>query len=65
MLGVVTHLTSSWVSDVLRFYPLPAKSVEAEIWRLSKARRDEAKSQDTDSVPEDERVEDAGLAEAA
>jgi hypothetical protein len=56
--------TTQTLRSVLRFYPLPTKSAEAEIWRLSKAHRDSNRAL-VEDVPEDERVEDAGLAEAA
>ena len=56
--------TTASVRRVLRFYAIPAKSDEAEIWAkmkmIAKAHEDE-----TADVPEDERVEDAGLQEVA
>jgi hypothetical protein len=49
---------------VLPFYAIPSKAEEAEIWEIMRARAKESKV-DVPSVPDDERVEDAGLAEAA
>ena len=57
--GQVDLATSAKVKAIMRHYlPLP-KEVEAEIWRLQR----EMKRQDDPSiiVPDDERVEDAGL----
>lgn len=48
---------------VLPYYFPLSDEIEQEIWKLSKAHR--KRVVDTNLVPEDERVEDAGLAEAA
>lgn len=49
---------------VLPFYALPTKDHEAKIWETMRSRANEV-AELALSVPEDERVEDAGLAEAA
>jgi hypothetical protein len=62
--GLIGKATSSKVNRILSYYvPIP-KDEEAEIWKVMKRRLQESKKVPAE-VPEDELVEDAGLAEAA
>jgi hypothetical protein len=49
---------------VLPFYAIPTKADEAKIWEIMRSRSKDEYAP-AHSVPDDERVEDAGLAEAA
>jgi len=61
-MGLRARTTSESVRDILEFYQ-PLNDVdEAEIWRQCRERRASTPDQ-TCAVPEDERVEDAGLLE--
>lgn len=60
--SLTTETTNSAVKRVLPFYAIPSKADEAEIWakmKLISRKPDE----ETIEVPDDERVEDAGLQE--
>ena len=60
--SLTTETTNSAVKRVLPFYAIPSKADEAEIWakmKLISKKPDE----ETIEVPDDERVEDAGLQE--
>lgn len=60
--GLVGKADSSKVNRILSYYvPIP-KDEEAEIWKVMKQRLQESKKVGTE-IPEDELVEDAGLAE--
>lgn len=58
------HTTNVALRHVLPFYAIPSKDKEAKIWAMMRSRSKEL-IVPTPSVPEDERVEDAGLAEVA
>lgn len=62
--GLIGKANSSKVNRILSYYvPIP-KDEEAEIWKVMKLRLQESKKVAAE-IPEDELVEDAGLAEAA
>lgn len=62
--GLIGKASSTKVNRILSYYvPIP-KDEEAEIWKVMKQRLQERKKVSA-SVPEDELVEDAGLAEPA
>jgi hypothetical protein len=62
--GLVGNASSEKLNRVLRYYvPIP-KSDEENIWKVMRARQQDIHSTFA-SIPEDELVEDAGLAEAA
>jgi hypothetical protein len=54
--------TDKKVRDVLPFYAIPSKAAEAEIWKQMKLRQ-LTQQAEVEKIPEDELVEDAGLAE--
>jgi hypothetical protein len=56
--------SDSKVRDILPFYAIPSKKAEAEIWKQMKARK-LTQQLEVEQIPEDELVEDAGLAEIA
>lgn len=56
--------TNERIKKILRFYVLLSEEHEIEIWGKCREHRLKQRQQDI-SVPEDERVEDAGLTEAA
>ena len=63
--GLIGKADSSKVNRILSYYvPIP-KDVEEEIWKVMRQRLRESKLAATATIPEDELVEDAGLAEAA
>jgi hypothetical protein len=63
-IGLIGKANSSKINHILSYYvPLP-KEEETEIWRLMRQRLKDSKSI-VASIPEDELVEDAGLAETA
>jgi len=55
--------TNTGLRQVLPFYAIPSKADEARIWDVMRSRKPQIA--EAFSVPEDERVEDAGLAEVA
>jgi hypothetical protein len=57
-----SQATDRAVRDILPFYSPPSKQAEAEIWRQMKQRNLDA-AMAVEEIPEDELVEDAGLAE--
>ena len=62
--GLIGQASSTSVNRILPYYvPIP-KDQEAEIWKVMKQRLQESKKAAM-VIPEDELVEDAGLAEAA
>ncbi|WP_442498196.1 hypothetical protein [Methylobacter sp. sgz302048] len=63
-IGLIGKANSSKVNSILRYYvPLPSDE-EAEIWKVMRQRLKDNKNV-APSIPEDELVEDAGLAETA
>src|SRR5207302_8292246 len=61
-MGLRAQTTSEKVRDILEFYPPLTDIDEAEIWKRCREHRASTPDQ-TCAVPEDERVEDAGLLE--
>ena len=63
---MIGKANSAKVNRILNYYvPIP-KEKEVEIWKIQRQRLLESKTmQPEDNIPEDELVEDAGLAEAA
>jgi hypothetical protein len=59
-----TQATNRNVREILEFYRPLTDPEEAEIWRQCREQRSTLSTQAVE-VPDDERVEDAGLAEAA
>jgi hypothetical protein len=61
---LATQTTNLGLRRVLPFYAIPSKEDEAKIWNIMRTRPRGLRA-DSPMVPDDERVEDAGLAEAA
>lgn len=61
--GLIGQSSSSDINRILSFYVPPPHDEERKIWDLMKARRSAVPSEVFD-IPEDERVEDAGLVES-
>lgn len=60
--GLVGQAVSSNVNRIMGFYVPPHKDVERKIWESMKGRKASTNMEEI-NIPEDERVEDAGLAE--
>lgn len=60
--GLSSQTTNSTLKSVLPFYAIPSKAAEAEIWAKMREISKNEKAAEPE-VPEDERVEDAGLEE--
>lgn len=62
--GLIGRAKSSAVNRILSYYVVPSKAAQRKIWDAVKAISSAQKVDETPSIPEDELVEDAGLAQA-